>query len=1442
MEIKASLLPTSVTYSGEFLSSGAKIPRLFEINESSSENTEDGGRIRFQFVGETDLQTANERFNEELEQQINGKLPKGYVYQLGSPGHALLSAGVPDFPIEMSAKRLARKSSENYKSHHPFSLGDVRNLPEALHRPIAVFDSSTHEGVKVVLVELEHEGHNFVVALQVRRNGKSRSLDVEVNSIRSLYPKDSKNGILQWINNGLMRWVDKEKMKSFISTQWPNYIAGGNEALEKGIAYLSSASQPVRQEIDKQDLNTAAKIVQDFENPATEDENLYCVVDDQATIDRLESGPRMTAYRAMQVIDGRLYSPMAAKVGGKLTADNPMGAWTEAEETVLDFTPEQREAMDALDRSDKKGDVDIIKGRLRYHKGSKTGRGTLQFHLVKGDGSSLWAAYNPYIHSSLMMLNDQFTSAYKRPNIVVVEVEIPTSELTSGYRAERAKDTVGMAEWKAGPVAGQLPGGMARKVMLSRWSKVRRIVPYAEVADHVAAVLGAAESKKGGKLRLPLDSFHPELRKELEKRGFRFEPGPYTMEKAGKRGRVQKSWEDMTDEEKRKAYNGAAYMDDAAIARLNGEYGGEWLRREGEGAVTDDGVSSANDPYAKMLGGSRFTPTGRARYAGRIRERMTEHVRDLARTLHLDNVEVVADGSAFPDKRGRAKGFYNRRTGKITIITGNHESLADVERTLLHEAVAHYGLRRLFGEQFDRFLDNVYGHADAAIREKIEASMRKNGWSRRTATEEYLAGLAETTDFRSGHPGFFDQVKQAFLDMLHALGFDYIGPSLTDNELRYILWRSYKNLAEPGSFTSILGEAEDLRKREELGVGYHQPEGARGIAAEETDAGSPEEINERFNEQLGMLTEENADHMMLSLGRPSAILRSVGIPDMEIRLYGNKILKKSKAHGYTKEDLHDLPRAIQNPISVFRGSYPDSYSVLTEVTLNGEKALVSIDIKKGEAQGVNLVTSVYGKKKSGILSWISKGKLLYSDKKKTLDYISPSAPIADATYNQEPSAPLSFLSHQSAPIAATAANAGQQSSESLSSASQYVQQEIDKLDTAAKVVENFENPTPEEAEKTHAGENLLFRMAGEARDGESMRRGLNNDSGGAGWSRETMREAWDKAMGKAMFLAREGYADYLASVDEFQKLVARASGRAVGDLENVYRAMLQLSSRNANEMKLFESALARPLQRAVLNLAGAVKDFKEGKGRELARYMMAKHGIERNRDMAVRAAMRERAGSRFREQVAQAAETEGAEAKDLRKHPRKYGLKTEEDLYGEYLDAWYREADGIRRRAEEEGWTWRQTQEALTGKAATAFGADVAADYSGLSGMYGGDFGEAAYKAVEDYEAAHPKDALDALWEAARAVSGFCLEKQRRSGLTTGDYEADQLRRYEWYVPLRGWADPVAEDMYDYIGAQRGELGSPVKTAKGRKSEAADPLGGLLTVAYRSIFLIFAAR
>lgn len=206
----------------------------------------------------------------------------------------------------------------------------------------------------------------------------------------------------------------------------------------------------------------------------------YSIVKDPETIKKLDKEETVKVYRAMQVgEDGKLYPPMAAKVKGKFVEPIELGKWEQADER-----PEL---------ADDKG----------------------MFTLNKGNGKSLKAAYNPYLHTSRTPLNDQFSEAQNRPNIVTVEVEVPKSELTSGYKADKAKDAVGEVEWKAGIIQGQLTG--KRKVVLSRWDKPVRIVPDSEVADVIVN-----DMFKGKNITMPSNVVTPSLRKELEKRGVPF--------------------------------------------------------------------------------------------------------------------------------------------------------------------------------------------------------------------------------------------------------------------------------------------------------------------------------------------------------------------------------------------------------------------------------------------------------------------------------------------------------------------------------------------------------------------------------------------------------------------------------------------------------------------------------------------------------------------------------------------------------------------------------------------------------------------------------------------------------------------------------------------------------------------------------------------------------
>ena len=199
-------------------------------------------------------------------------------------------------------------------------------------------------------------------------------------------------------------------------------------------------------------------------------------------------------------------------------------------------------------------------------------------------------------------------------------------------------------------------------------------------------------------------------------------------------------------------------------------------------------------------------------------ETLTNHAESVVQNLHLNNVEIVPDGSSLNGEQATAKGFYNKRTGKIVVVVSNHTDIADIEKTVLHEAVAHHGLRELFGDNFDNFLDTVFAKADIETRRQIAHLAAKHGWNVRTATEEYLASMAEDTNFEQIKPTLWQRIKQLFGEIMSAFGLHHA--NITDNDLRYILWRSYKNLQNSGKH-SILNKAEDIAMQYRLKAGNY---------------------------------------------------------------------------------------------------------------------------------------------------------------------------------------------------------------------------------------------------------------------------------------------------------------------------------------------------------------------------------------------------------------------------------------------------------------------------------------------------------------------------------------------------------------------------------------------------------------------------------------------
>ena len=221
-------------------------------------------------------------------------------------------------------------------------------------------------------------------------------------------------------------------------------------------------------------------------------------VTDEETLDylneQIEKGEYIKVYRSFQVIDGGLYAPMNAvdrDENGKnkrLGYRSEYGVWeksTESPEIAQRYMDSHPEAPYA------------------------------KFDLDGVDNKTNAVAYNPYLHASNLVLNDQFAAAYRR-KLITVECYVPLSEANGTYKAQYAKDATGWVDWKAGGVAGKLLKAKpeyTRKLFVSRYMLPVRQVPDSEVAAMYKEYLDGTD------IAVPWNVVTPNLRNELEKVG-----------------------------------------------------------------------------------------------------------------------------------------------------------------------------------------------------------------------------------------------------------------------------------------------------------------------------------------------------------------------------------------------------------------------------------------------------------------------------------------------------------------------------------------------------------------------------------------------------------------------------------------------------------------------------------------------------------------------------------------------------------------------------------------------------------------------------------------------------------------------------------------------------------------------------------------------------------
>lgn len=752
------------------------------------------------------------------------------------------------------------------------------------------------------------------------------------------------------------------------------------------------------------------------------------------------------------------------------------------------------------------------------------------------------------------------------------------------------------------------------------------------------------------------------------------------------------------------------------------------------------------------------------------------------RVIHDVDDITDTDENMLARKRD-SKGWYDTSTGEIVIVSPNSTSVGDAQRTFLHEVVGHHGLRELFGDDFDTFLDNVYRNANEDIRKNIIDRTKGNPLNLREATEEYIAELAERGFDNKAERSLWEKIKDAFLDMLRKAGIS-LDFKLSDNDLRYILWRSYKNL-EQGNLMDV---AEDIVMRNRLGL--------NNINLNENGS-----IERDIEPEKGKQPSETK-----GTGRELETIEGVNEN-------GNE----------SERDHIDKPRGVENAI--------DGTENATD--RNGKKTDGQVDNDGDQLDGGDT-----GDRSGSVRDGIGDERTVIGR--------------------------------------AGSENKGRGVGES-------VREKTDDFAFAEKTKKNNDKIRFREAKAEVEDEEPLNKEMVDAWD-----KVASSDSFKF---KEAMVDSLTAIDEFLKLLAKKTKSKILDYENPYYALIALSS-KNKADMDS-------FDSKFLNPLNEAIRALIGDASEVSKKGLRRTWDWSKGPLRDLVKYVQSKHGIERNRDMSVRDGIEtlkafdvdalSKMGvisdsdlKNAKKTAEKVAEEKGSEAykktydkvlgKELKKGVdkgkaersaeiaadyRKSFVKSEiynkemdkykEKVTGTLIDRW----EDSKKDVLNKDLAWDEEQKELDREALSfqwklgdnSYGVILGKDYSGLSSVFKSSEDGAnkdkwlsdAYDFVRDYESTHNMVLVDNLWDKVHNVSEYTLRRQYESGLINKSYMDKNLSRFKYFIPLRGFSDNIASDVYDYIDATEIKMGNPVKTAKGRISEADNPFAGLIHVGYGSI-------
>ena len=312
---------------------------------------------------------------------------------------------------------------------------------------------------------------------------------------------------------------------------------------------------------------------------------------------------------------------------------------------------------------------------------------------------------------------------------------------------------------------------------------------------------------------------------------------------------------------------------------------------------------------------------------------------------------------------------------------------------------------------------------------------------------------------------------------------------------------------------------------------------------------------------------------------------------------------------------------------------------------------------------------------------------------------------------------------------------------------------------------------------------------------------------------DTAQGQFNLEMQRKAVLTRIVVQDSMLAIRKAQEAIMKEHGvDKLNSAEDAYTAENRSHGKAKNEFEEYNDEFLQPLRKAYNELM-----LRLGKSYDNVKvYMIAKHGLERNAHIAFKYALDE----------------------DFETNEERM------DAYNNYksdMDRLNNDADFEAGRIDFA--TWKQRDGNIRTKYAPSYFKfrfdenGITKDYSGLSALFDADdFEGGAADLVKDVEDANPYF-TDELWYATNDATKKILRDSYNAGMMTEDNFNFVSGMYRNYIPLRGWSDTNADQVWNYVGGGKGAFSQVVKEAKGRKSLADDPIAYIENMAESAILM-----